>query len=134
MLRAEVDHRLGRVLWIASGDVSGPEYVAWTMDLLTAQPVLGGYDYIYDLLLYEGRVGHDDIAGLAPRYAALVGEADRGAVTVLVTLDEGFRFWAELLAVQFPHRQWHVLPSLAAADAVLREAAAARPPRPSQGG
>ena len=133
MLRAEVDHALGRVLWIASGDVSGPEYVAWTMDLLSAQPEIGGYDFIYDLLLYEGRVGHDDIAGLAPRYAALVGEADRGAVTVLVTLDEGFRFWAELLAVQFPHRHWHVVPSLAAAEAVLREATARRLVPPAAG-
>ena len=79
------------------------------LDLLATQPATRGYDFIYDLAGYQGRVAHDDIARLAPAYAALVGEADRGAVTVLVTVDAGFRFWAELFAVQFPNRAWHVL-------------------------
>ena len=54
-------------------------------------------------------------------------------MTVLVTVDEGFRFWADLFAVQFPNRTWRVVPTLAAAEAVLREAARRRedgPPPP----
>ena len=102
-----------------AGDVSGQDYVTWLLDLLSADPALGGYDFIYDLQTYEGRISHDDIAALAPRYAALVGGRDRGGVTVLVTKDAGFRFWAELFAVQFPNRTWRVVPSLAEAEAVL---------------
>ena len=126
MIRSELDHVRRRVLVTLAGDVTGPDYVRWLLDLLAADPALGGYDFIYDLHGYEGRVGHDDIAALAPRYAALVGEADHGAVTVLVTMDEGFRFWAQLFAVQFPNRVFRVVPTMAAAEAVLAEMAAAR--------
>lgn len=119
MIESWTDHARRRVVLALTGDVSGPDYVAWLMDALTAEPVLGGYDFVYDLLAYEGRISHDDIAALAPRYAAQVGEADRGAMTVLVTTDEGFRFWAELFAVQFPNRAWRVVPGMAEAEAVL---------------
>lgn len=133
MIRTSVDAARRRVVVTLAGEVTGPGYVAWTLDLLAAQPALGGYDFVYDLHAYQGRVSHDDIAAMAPRYAALVGDADRGAVTVLVTADEGFRFWADLFAVQFPNRTWRVVPTLAAAEAVLREAARRRedgPPPP----
>jgi hypothetical protein len=121
-----LDHPRRRVLLTLTGEISGPHYVAWLLDLLASRPELGGYDFIYDLLGYQGRVGHDDVAALAPRYAALVGEADRGAVTMLVTEDEGFRFWAELFAVQFPNRTWRVVSTMAEAEAALAEVAAAR--------
>jgi hypothetical protein len=134
-LQAEVDDARRRVTVTAAGEVTGPAYVDWLMALLGSRPALGGYDFIYDLQDYRGRVGHDDIAVLAGRYAALVGEADRGAVTVLVTADEGFRFWAELFAVQFPNRIWRVAATMAAAEAELEEAARRRgnnapPPQP----
>ena len=108
-----------RVVVALRGDVTGQDYVGWLLGLLAAEPVLAGYDFIYDLQAYAGRISHDDIAALAPRYAALVGDRDRGAVTVLVTEDEGFRFWAELLRVQFPNRTWHVVPTLEAAESML---------------
>jgi hypothetical protein len=123
MIRTSVDAARRRVVVTLAGEVTGPGYVAWTLDLLAAQPALGGYDFVYDLHAYQGRVSHDDIAAMAPRYAALVGDADRGAVTVLVTADEGFRFWADLFVVQFPNRTWRVVPTLAGAEAVLAEAA-----------
>jgi hypothetical protein len=122
MIESWTDHAQRRVVVAVAGDVTGPDYVGWLLDLLAAEPALGGYDFIYDLQGYEGRITHDDIAALAPRYAALVGDRDRGAVTVLVTADEGFRFWAELFAVQFPHRTWRVVPSMSAAEAALVEA------------
>lgn len=121
MIEGWTDHARRRVVVAIAGDVSGADYVTWLLDLLAAEPVVGGYDFIYDLQAYAGRISHDDIAVMAPRYAALVGELDRGAVTVLVTEDEGFRFWAELFRVQFPNRTWHVVPSLAEAEAVLAE-------------
>lgn len=119
MIETWSDHARRLVVVALTGDVSGPDYVTWLVDLLSAEPVLRGYDFIYDLQGYGGRISHDDIAGLAPRYAALVGDLDRGAVTVLVTQDEGFRFWAELFRIQFPNRTWHVVTSLEAAERVL---------------
>ncbi len=54
-------------------------------------------------------------------------------MTVLVTADEGFRFWADLFAVQFPNRVWRVAATIEAAEAELEEAARRRgngaPPR-----
>lgn len=119
MIEGWTDHARRRVVVSVAGDVSGTDYVTWLLDLLAAEPVVGGYDFIYDLQAYEGRISHDDIAAMAPRYAALVGDLDRGAVTVLVTEDEGFRFWAELFRIQFPNRSWRVVPSLPDAEALL---------------
>jgi hypothetical protein len=126
MIESWTDHARRRVVVALLGDVSGPDYVAWLMDRLTTRPELSGYDFIYDMQAYQGRISHDDIAEMAPRYAALVGDRDRGATTILVTTDEGFRFWAELLAVQFPNRRWRVVPGMAEAEAVLAEQEAAR--------
>ncbi len=120
-----VDQARRRAIITLMGDVGGPDYTDWFMDQLHRNPALGGYDHILDLRGYAGRIGHDDYACLAPRYAALVGEADRGAVTVMVTWDEGFRLWAPVLARQFPHRAWQVVTGLASAEAVLVRAAAA---------
>ncbi|MBX9702432.1 MAG: hypothetical protein K2X74_23545 [Acetobacteraceae bacterium] len=100
--------------------------MAWMLDLLSVEPEVGGYDFIYDLTGYQGRISHDDIAALAPRYAALVGSRDRGAVTVLVTADEGFRFWAELFALQFPNRIWRVVATMAEAEAAIEAMAGGR--------
>lgn len=119
MIETWTDHEKRRVVAALTGDVTGQDYVTWLLDLLAADPALGAYDFIYDLQAYAGRISHDDVAGLAPRYAAVVGELDRGAMTVLVTEDEGFRFWAELLAVQFPNRTWRVVPGLPEADVAL---------------
>jgi hypothetical protein len=124
MIEAAIDHARRRVTVLPTGEVTGEAYTAWLLELLETQPVLGGYDFIYDLHAYLGRVTHDDIAAMAPRYAALVGQADRGATTILVTTDQGFRFWAELFAVQFPNRRWHVVPDLAAASGLLDSRAA----------
>lgn len=122
MIEARTDHARRRVTVVLTGDVTGPDYVAWLLGLLAAEPALGGYDFLYDLRGYQGRVSHDDIAAMAPRYAALVGGRDRGAMTVLVTRDEGFRFWADLFALQFPNRLWRVVPTMEEAEAALAEA------------
>lgn len=121
MIEFWIDHARHRIVVALVGDVSGPDYTSWVLERLTAEPVVAGYDFIYDLHAYHGRISHDDIAALAPRYAALVGDRDRGATTVLVTPDEGFRFWAELMAIQFPNRRWHVLPGMAEAEAMLAQ-------------
>ncbi len=73
LLRAEVDDARRRVVVTLAGEVTGPAYVDWLLALLRGRPAAGGYDFIYDLHGYQGRVGHDDIADLAratPRWWA----------------------------------------------------------------
>lgn len=119
MIETWTDHARRRVVVAMAGDITGADYVGWLLDLLAAEPAVSGYDFVYDLLAYEGRISHDDIAAMAPRYAALVGGRDKGATTVLVTQDRGFHFWAELFALQFPNRTWRVVPSMTEAEAAL---------------
>lgn len=119
-----------RVLVRAEGEVGGAEYVAGIMAFLERDPTVLAWDFVYDLRRYRGSVGHDDLAELARRLEAAFGTIVSGATTVLVSPDEGYRFWTRFMEVQFPHRRFAWAADLAEAEAILAAARRAGAPTP----
>jgi hypothetical protein len=111
---------MSRRLWLEfAGDVDGDEYGRCMAGWLGAHPEAVAFDWIYDLRAYTGRVSHGDVACFGHRYREVAGEADRGARSVFVTPDAGFRFWVQACQLEFPHRAFAIVTTLEEAEAAL---------------
>ncbi len=126
LMQYAIDHAAGIVRLTMQGDVDGALYVTTLRTLLDSDDRLHGYDFLYDLREYSGSVGHDDVRVLADRYAPLLAALPRVSQAVLVSPDQGFRFWITLLNQQFSNREFHLAPSMAAGEALLAELRARR--------
>lgn len=120
--RMDEHHRILHLVF--EGDVDGAAYLACMAGWLDARPEAVAWDWIYDLRAYAGRVSHGDVACFGQRYRAAAGDRDRSARSVFVTPDAGFRFWVRACQLEFPHRTFRVVGTLAEAEVFLLSPAA----------
>lgn len=101
------------------GPVTGPEFVETMVAILRSHPEVADYDAICDLTDYTGDVGVDEMASVAMLMNDLRTGVSGMARSALITLDQGFADWAQLLGHQFERRRFGVFGSRSAAEAWL---------------
>jgi hypothetical protein len=116
---ARYTSRRGRLELTFAGEVDGPAYRRCMAEWLQRHPEAVSADWIYDLRDYRGTVSHDDVLAFTRLYDAEAGERDRGARSVFITPDPGFRYWVQACAAAFPRRVLTVVDTLAGAEALL---------------
>jgi len=105
-----------------AGEVDGVAYRRCMVEWLRRHPDAVAADWLYDPRHYHGSISHDDVLAFVRLYDAEAGERDRGARSVFVTADPGFRYWVQACSAAFPRRTLLVAGTLAEAEALLARA------------
>ncbi len=108
-----------RLLLVFEGVADGADYLACMQGWLADRPEAVAWGWIHDLRACTGRVSHGDVARFGLRYRGVAGQADRGARSVFVTPDPGFRSWVQACQLEFPHRTFRIVETVAKAEAAL---------------
>jgi hypothetical protein len=104
-VRVSVDERARRIVVEVSGPASGPQVADPVSRLFLEQPDLCAFDMLYDLMLYNGDVGADDIDPIVEAYARCEPDLTLKVRTAFVTPDPYFQHWAKAMDEQFAGRE-----------------------------
>lgn len=107
---------------LVEGEVDGARYLEGMLGWLGRHPEAVAYDWLYDLRNYRGSVSHEAVGCFAGAYDRVAQGVDRGARSIFVTPDPGFRFWVQACALLFPRRRLTVAPTIERAEEILAEA------------
>lgn len=116
--RSAFDDLRRRVTLVAEGELDGPGFRRAMEAWLTAALDRLGHDRLYDLRRYAGTVTNDDVRHVGRLMRAAGANLPEG-LTVFVSPDAGFGFWARAMRLELPLRRLEVVKTMEAAEALL---------------
>jgi hypothetical protein len=125
-IRVSIDPQRRLAACKISGPVTGQRFVHSVTTALRSRRELADYDIICDITGYTGDVAMDDLASIAMLMNDLRSDASGPARTALITHDDGFATWAQVMGHQFARRRFGVFGSREAARAWLQAPPEAR--------
>ena len=88
------------------------------IELYRSRPLLASYDFIFNLLRFDGETGNDDVLAAAAAYALCPREPGL-KYTAIVSLDPNFPLWAGTMDHHFGDRRHLVFETQAQAEEFL---------------